>query len=67
MHQHIVFLSGRAGFELIQKAWMAQIGTVVAIGAPSSLAVDLAQKSGIQLYGFLRENKVNLYTHASSS
>lgn len=62
LHQHVVLLSGRAGFELIQKAWMAQIGTVVAIGAPSSLAVQLAQESGMLLYAFLREKKVNLYT-----
>ncbi len=62
LSEHILLLSGRAGFELLQKAWMARIPYVVAIGAPSSLAVQLAQEAGIQLYAFLRQNKCNLYT-----
>ena len=62
LSNHILLFSGRASFELLQKSWMAQVPIVVAIGAPSSLAIDLAEKAGIQLFAFLREKKCNQYT-----
>ncbi|MFC3739971.1 formate dehydrogenase accessory sulfurtransferase FdhD [Paractinoplanes deccanensis] len=59
---HVLLVSGRASFELTQKAWMAGLPMLAAVSAPSTLAAELADEAGMTLVGFLRGQSMNLYT-----
>ena len=65
LRRHILLLSGRTSFEMMQKALAAGIPMIAAISAPSSLAVDFARESGQTLVGFLRGNRMNIYAGAA--
>jgi FdhD protein len=62
--EHILIVSGRASFEIMQKALAARVPIVAGVSAPSSLAVDFAVANGQTLVGFLREQRMNLYAGA---
>jgi FdhD protein len=55
--------SGRLNFELVQKGLMSNIGVMVGVGAPTSLAIDLAKRFGMTLSGFVKNNSFNIYTN----
>jgi FdhD protein len=63
LEDHILMVSGRVSFEIMQKALAARIPIVAAISAPSTLAVDFAEGSGQTLVGFLRGDRMNIYAH----
>lgn len=63
LDNHVVMVSGRASFELVQKALSAGIPLFLAIGAPSSLALELADEYGLSLVGFIKENQFNVYSY----
>ena len=63
LHGRIVLVSGRAGFELVQKAAVAGVPILAAVSAPSDLAVDAAERLGVTLVGFLRGDGFNVYAH----
>ena len=59
-----LFVSGRASFEMVQKAWAAGFGLVAAVSGPSALAVDAARRANVALVGFLRDSSMNVYSPA---
>jgi FdhD protein len=64
LNQHVLLVSGRASFEIVQKALAGRVAIVAAVSAPSSLAVRFAAENGQTLIGFLRSQRMNVYSHA---
>jgi FdhD protein len=63
LSRHLLFVSGRASFEIVQKALLAGVPIVASVSAPSTLAIDLARASGVTLAGFVRGDGFNIYAH----
>jgi FdhD protein len=64
LSNHVLVVSGRSSFEIMQKAIAGRVPIVAAVSAPSSLAVEFAQENGQTLVGFLREERMNVYAHS---
>ena len=62
-NEQFITCSGRLNFELVQKVLMANIGLMIGVGAPTSLAIDLANRFDMTLVGFVKEDSFNIYTN----